>query len=426
VTALATALRDASRIVARVAAGTSLAAESDRFADEGAETPRAALIDLTHGTLRRYGRVQAIVRLLSRREGADPSLQALLWCSLYALESGRYTDYTVVDQAVRACGALERWSAKGYVNAVLRAYLRERVSLEARIQNDAEARYQHPRWWLELVQRAYPEHWQQVLAAGNSHPPMCLRVNRRRIGVEAYAAKLSAAGLAARALGGEALLLDRPVPIERLPGFEEGEVSVQDAAAQRAARCLDLEPAQRVLDACAAPGGKAGHILESADVELTALEADPARCARLERNLARLRLAARVVSADCTRLESWWDGAPFDRILADVPCSASGIVRRHPDIKWLRRSADLAGFAVRQAAILDALWRALRPGGKLLYATCSVFPQENDAVIDAFVARQRAGGARAVRLALPDAAAAQGLPDAERDGFYYALIHKQA
>jgi 16S rRNA (cytosine967-C5)-methyltransferase len=197
---------------------------------------------------------------------------------------------------------------------------------------------------------------------------------------------------------------------------------VQDAGAQRAARCLDLASGQRVLDACAAPGGKSGHILELAQVELTALEADATRCARLERYLVRLGLAARVANADCTRLADWWDGAPFDRIVADVPCSASGIARRHPDIKWLRRAADVAAFAARQAAILDALWQVLRPDGKLLYATCSVFPQENDAVIDAFVAC----APRAVRLPLPDGAAAQGLPDAERDGFYYALIGKQA
>ena len=420
--ALASALRDAAPIVARVAGGASLAAEFEHFADEGAPGTRAALLDLTHGTLRRYGRVQAIVRQLSRRSEGDPLTQALLWCSLYALESGRYADYTVVDQAVRACASLERWSAKGYVNALLRGYLRERASLEARIQADAEARYQHPRWWIELLKTAYPERWQAILDAGNSHPPMCLRVNRRRSSAADYASRLAAQGIAARSLGDEALLLERPAPVERLPGFTAGEVSVQDAGAQRAARCLELAPGQRVLDACAAPGGKAGHILERAEVELTALEADARRCARLERNLARLGLAARVANVDCTRLADWWDGAPFDRVLADVPCSASGIARRRPDIKWLRRSHDLAAFAARQAQILDALWQVLRAGGKLLYATCSVFPQENDAVIDAFVAR----APHAVLLPLADGAAAQGLPDAARDGFYYALIHKQA
>ena len=361
------------------------------------------------------------MKQLSRRGRPDALVEALLWCALYALESGRYAEYTVVDQAVRACALLERWSAKGYVNALLRGLLRERGSLEARIQAEPEARYQHPRWWIELLKHDYPATWEAVLAAGNTHPPMCLRVNRRRSSVLDYLAKLAAQGVAARHLGDEALLLERPVPLERLPGFASGEISVQDAGAQRAARCLDLEPGQRVLDACAAPGGKAGHILETAAVSLTALEAEAERCARLARNLGRLGLAASVVNADCTRLAKWWDGVPFDRVLADVPCSASGIARRHPDIKWLRRAADVAAFAARQGAILDALWQVLRPDGKLLYATCSVFAQENDAVIEAFIAR--APGA--ARRPLADGAAAQGLPDPERDGFYYALIHKQ-
>ena len=413
-------------MVERVAAGMSLAAEFERRAEGGSETPRAALIDLTHGTLRRYGRVQAIVRQLSRRASGDALVEALLWCSLYALESGRYADYTVVDQAVRACGLLERWNAKGYVNAVLRGFLRERGSLEARIQADVEARYQHPRWWIEIVRAAHPADAEAVLAAGNSHPPMCLRVNRRRASVAPYQERLLATGIGSRTLGNEALLLERPVPVERLPGFDSGEVSVQDAGAQRAAYCLDVADGQRVLDACAAPGGKSGHLLECAQLELTALDADAGRCARLERNLARLCLHARVMNADCTRPGDWWDGVPFDRVLADVPCSASGIARRHPDIKWLRRANDVEAFAARQGAILDALWQVLGADGRLLYATCSVFPQENDAVIDAFIARQRSPGARAVRLALPDGGAAQGLPGAERDGFYYALIRKQA
>jgi 16S rRNA (cytosine967-C5)-methyltransferase len=408
-------------MVARVAAGASLAEEFERVAEEGAETPRAALIDLTHGTLRRYGRVQAIVRLLSRRTHGEPLTEALLWCALYALESGRYAEYTVVDQAVRACNTLERWSAKGYVNAVLRGYLRERASLEARIQADPAARYQHPRWWIERVRQSHAG-WENVLAAGNSHPPMCLRVNRRRTTTESYRAELERAGLAARAIGERALLLEQPVPVERLPGFAQGAVSVQDAGAQRAAPCLELAAGQRVLDACAAPGGKSGHILESADVDLTALEPDAKRCVRLEHNLSRLGLGARIVNADCTRLVDWWDGAPFDRVLADVPCSASGVARRHPDIKWLRKSNDIPAFAARQEAMLQALWQVLKPNGKLLYATCSVFASENDAVIDSFVARTQ----HAVRMPLADGAPAQGLPDAERDGFFYALIQKRA
>ena len=420
--ALAGALRDAARMVARVAAGRSLAAEFERVAEDAAETPRGALIDLTHGTLRRYGRVQRIVRELSRLEHSDPLVEALLWCSLYALESGRYAEYTVVDQAVRACALLEKWNAKGYVNAVLRGFLRGRAMLESRIAADEEAHYQHPRWWIDLLRAAYPSGWEQVLAAGNSHPPMALRVNRRRIGLADYEARLVAEGIAARRVAGDALLLERALPAERLPGFAAGEVSVQDAAAQRAAVSLDLVAGQRVLDACAAPGGKSAHILELVDVALTALDADAARAGRIGRNLQRLGLAASVVTADCSQLGQWWDGVPFDRILADVPCSASGVARRHPDMKWLRRAQDVAAFAARQAAILDALWQALGAGGKLLYVTCSVFPQENENVVEAFVAR--AAGAR--RLPLADGRPAQWLPEAGHDGFFHALIEKRA
>jgi len=409
---LAQALRDAARIVARVASGRSLADES----------MSVALLDLTHGTLRRYGRVQAIVEELSRRGRPDALVEALLWCSLYALESSRYAEYTVVDQAVRACTLLERWTAKGYVNGLLRSYLRERSALGSKMRANEEACYQHPRWWIDLVRAAYPERWQDALAAGNNHPPMTLRVNTRRIPVEQYVERLGSAGIAARALGGEALTLEHPVPVDRLPGFAEGEVSVQDAGAQRAARLLDLAPGQRVLDACAAPGGKTAHILERTDVAVTALDIDAARCERIARNLERLGLAASIRSADCTRLDTWWDGVPFERILADVPCSSSGVARRHPDLKWLRRAADLPGFAARQGAILDALWQALATNGKLLYVTCSVFQQENEALVQAFLART----ARARILPLPDGQPQQWLPGAEHDGFYYALIQKQA
>lgn len=416
---LALALRDAARVVARVAQGTSLAEELARAPAED-EAPRAALIDITHGTLRRYGRVQYLAGALSHRPSSDALVEALLWCSLYALESGRYAGYTVVDQAVRACTLLEKWNAKGYVNAVLRGFIRRRAELENGIED--ESRWQHPAWWIEHLRRAYPDKWQATLRAGNLHPPMSVRVNLRRDSVEAYRARLVAEGLAARQVGPQALLLERAVPVARLPGFGAGHVSVQDAGAQSAAPYLDLLAGQRVLDACAAPGGKAGHILELADVALTALDADAVRLERVRDNLARLGASAELQVADCTDLAAWWDGRPFDRVLADVPCSASGIVRRHPDLKWLRRSRDPAAFGARQGTILDALWQVLAPNGKLLYVTCSVFPEENDAVVDGFLARTP--GAR--RLPLPDGAAAQRLPDEERDGFFYALIAKQA
>jgi 16S rRNA (cytosine967-C5)-methyltransferase len=419
--ALAPALAASARIVARVAAGKSLAEELPQ--DAGAvRSERGALIDLTYGTLRRYGRVQAILNALSSRGRAATEVEGLLWCALYALESGRYADYTVVDQTVMACRLLAQWHAKGYVNAVLRAFLRERNSVEARIRGDDEARFQHPRWWLDSLRAAYPAAWQEVVAAGNSTPPMCLRVNTRRISVEAYRARLAAAGLSARPVGREGVLLEQPLAVERLPGFDAGEVSVQDAGAQRAAHCLELAAGQRVLDACAAPGGKAAHILEAADVRLVALDIDASRSVRIGRTFDRLGLSATVAVGDCARPADWWDGVPFDRVLADVPCSASGVVRRHPDLKWLRRAGDVAGFATRQASILDALWQVLAPGGKLLYVTCSVFPGENEDAVSAFLARTP--GAR--RMSAPDDAPAQWLPAPEHDGFFYALIAKQA
>jgi 16S rRNA (cytosine967-C5)-methyltransferase len=417
---LAELLCEATRLVVAVASGRSLSGELERAAEEN-ELPRAALIDLTHGTLRRYGRVQALEQQLEMRGGTDPTVSALLWCTFYALDSGRYAPYTVVDQAVRACALLGRQRAKGFVNAVLRRLLRDRSRIEAAIAADEQARWWHPAWWIEALRRSHPDKWQEVLESGNSRPPMALRVNLRRTSMRQYHARLQAEGLAARPLAEATLVLERPVPVTRLPGFLTGEVSVQDAGAQRAAPYLDLAAGQRVLDACAAPGGKSAHILETAAVSLTALDVDPLRGALMERNFARLGLHAQVKIADCIRLDTWWDGAAFDRILADVPCSSSGVVRRNPDIKWLRRQTDISGFATRQSAILEALWRVLAPGGKLLYVTCSVFAEENEAVIGAFCARTP----QAHRLALPSGAAAQLLPDAEHDGFYFALVTKR-
>jgi 16S rRNA (cytosine967-C5)-methyltransferase len=420
--ALGAVLREAAVLVASVAAGKSLSAELERRASKSSPSFRPALLDLCYGTLRRYGRMQGIVAMLSHRGRPNARVEALLWCAIYALESGRYADYTVVDQAVQACDLVRMSPAKRFVNAVLRAYLRERASIEDRLATNPEARYWYPGWWIDLVRKTYPETWEQLLRWGNSHPPMCLRVNRRRVTADAYANQLADVGIASRPIGGCGLMLNRPVAVEQLPGFADGMVSVQDAGAQLAAGYLDLAPGQRVLDACAAPGGKTAHILETEAVSLTALEVDSGRCRLVERNLARLGLTARVKNADCSMPETWWDGTPFDRVLADVPCSASGVVRRHPDIKWLRRATDIRTFATRQAHILDALWPVLVQGGKLLYVTCSVFPEENEAVLDAFCTRV----SEARRLDLTGRASASLLPGADHDGFYYAILEKRS
>ena len=319
---------------------------------------------------------------------------------------------------MRAVSRLEP-AAKGLANAVLRNYLREADALVARCGSDT-AHYSYPQWWIDRVRAAWPQYWESVLNAGNLHPPMTLRVNRRRLTAEQYLAKLGERGINGELIGAQAILIERPVPIESLPGFGAGEVSVQDAGAQLAAPLLDVRPGMRVLDACAAPGGKAGHILELADCALTALDNDPARLPRISDNLTRLGLSARVVRGDCASPASWSDGVPFERILLDAPCTASGVVKRHPDIKWLRRESDIAALATIQSRMLDALWQQLAPGGKLLYATCSVFPQENAQTIESFLARS--DGAR--RLPLAGLEGGQLLPDARHDGFFYALLEK--
>lgn len=383
---------------------------------------RGAVMDMVYGTLRRYGRGDALVDMLAHRGTPDAAIRALLLCALSAIETGDYAEHVAVDQAVHACIELKKPAARRFVNALLRSFLRQRESLTGRVSVDPVAKSMHPAWWIEILRNAYPQDWESILEAGNRHPPMGLRVNRRRMSAADYLARLEEHGMQARRCGESALLLERPVPVIRLPGFAQGEVSVQDPGAQRAAGFLDLSDGQHVLDACAAPGGKTGHILETAGVELLALDSDPARCERVRQNLSRLGFDARVVAADCARPDGWWDGRQFDRVLADVPCTASGIVRRNPDIKWLRRPGDSARFALGQARMLDALWRVLKPGGKLLYATCSVFPEENAPVVEAFCTREPA----ARRLALPANAPAQMLPNAEHDGFYFALIQKES
>jgi 16S rRNA (cytosine967-C5)-methyltransferase len=410
---LAEDLADASRLIARVAGGESLAALR-------ATVPlRPAVLELVYGTLRDYAVGDLLVEALAHRPPPDALVRALLAVALRALRSGRPA-HAVVSQAVDAAVRLRVTSAKGMVNAVLRSYLRDSAALEARVSQCDEGRYRHPQWWIDRIRADYPGTWERILAAGNAHPPMTLRVNARRTSVADYRAMLAAEGIEARQVGPCAVQLGAPRPVHAVPGFDAGLVSVQDAGAQLAAPLLDVASGQRVLDACAAPGGKSAHLLELAAVDLTAVDADEQRLDRVRATLARLGLTARVTAGDAAEPASWWDGRLFQRILLDAPCTASGVVRRYPDIKWLRRAEDVASFAKSQARLLDALWRLLEPGGKLLYATCSVFHAENGAVVAGFLERQ----ADASRLAAPGLADDQLLPDAEHDGFYYALLQK--
>lgn len=418
---LATALAAAAQVVAAVIGGRNL--DAALAAAKLAGPTRAAAQSLAYGALRRYGRGDFYLAQLVAKPLADPAVRGLLLAALQRIDERPADSHTTVDQAVRAAAGIGGGNFKGLVNGVLRNFLRRRAELEAAAQADDIARLQHPRWWLDQLIAAWPHAWPRVVDAGNAHPPMCLRVNRRHADAAGYVAELAAAGIGARALDDSAVLLDKPVAVERLPGFGSGRVSVQDWGAQHAARLLDAHAGMRVLDACAAPGGKTSHLLEVADVALTALEADAARAVRIDENLARLQLRADIRVADCRAVDVWWDGRPFERILADVPCSASGVAGRHPDSKWLRRPGDIDKFARTQAEILDALWQVLAPGGRMLYCTCSVFPRENSQQAAAFAARHP----DALRLPTggPDPEW-QLLPDAEHDGFYYALLEKAA
>lgn len=412
-TSLAFALQQAALINVAVFAGQSLA---DGLLGRIDPLARPAVQDLVYGSLRQYGRGDFFLsRLLSKPLAAE-EIRALLLVAIYRLETRPDAAHTVVDQAVVAAGVMAEGRFRSLVNAVLRNFLRQQAALNTDLAADELASSQHPDWWLAQLQAAYPGNWRAIVAAGNMPPPMALRVNLRRIGRAEYQQRLSAVDIASTPIDEAGLMLDKPVAVDRLPGFYDGLVSVQDPGAQRTAHLLDPLPGSRVLDACAAPGGKTAHLLERGELDLLALDLKPSRCRRIEENLARLGLQAGVKAADCAKLNLWWDGRPFDAVLADVPCTASGVVRRNPDAKWLRRETDIASFAASQARILDALWQVVRPGGKLLYVTCSVFPAENTEQIGLFLARQ------------PQARRCheeQLLPTAEHDGFFYCLLEKR-
>ena len=385
---------------------------------------------------------------------------ALLWppAQQQARELGQalYAEHTLVDQAVDAARQRAKPSA-AFVNAVLRRFLRERDALVAQALRDPLARFNHPAWWTTRLKADWPAQWQAILDANNLRAPMTLRVNARRSSAAAYAARLVEHGMACKVVGPQAVALAQPCPVTQLPGFAQGDVSVQDAAAQWAAPLLLgvgadtrigssdsdadgssapfttwLAPGARVLDACAAPGGKTAHLLELADLEVLAIDSDAARLPRMHDTLTRLSLAARTLAADAGDPAAWWDGTPFDAILLDAPCSASGIVRRHPDVRWLRRSTDIAALAAIQDRLLEALWPLLKPGGRLLYCTCSVFRAEGQDRIDAFLLRH-ADASVALQppspghlLPLPDNRNVPVGPtaDASADGFFHALLVK--
>jgi 16S rRNA (cytosine967-C5)-methyltransferase len=422
---LAFALLGAATAVVQVQGGMALPAALAGVFANPATTPQArgAIQDVAYRAMRQLGRSDALVAAMAPK-APDPMVGALLAAALPLMQAGDdgpapYEAFTVVDQAVTAAGAHpDTARAKGMVNALLRRFLREREALLAEVLQQPQARWNYPQWWIDAVITAYPQEWEAVLTAGNRAPPLTLRVNTRNGTVEAYLELLAQAGIGARRIGAQAVRLDKPVGVHLIPGFDTGLVSVQDAAAQLAAQLLDVQDGMRVLDACAAPGGKTGHILELAEADVTALDADPQRLSRVRENLERLRLTATLQAAEAQGRD-WWDGKPFDRILADVPCTASGIVRRHPDIRWLRRKGDTLQLATLSAQILDNLWQMLRPNGKLLFVTCSLWPQESEAQAAAFAVRNRA-----TRLDAPGQLLPVGGAEQDHDGLFYALFRK--
>jgi len=422
----------AARAVAAVArGGRSLDDALARDFAGLAAADRGLVAQLAYGTLRAYPRLDRWVDLLLARPlpARDLEVHDLLAVGIYQLEDTRVPDHAAVAASVEAVRQLGRHQYAGLVNACLRRWLRERDALKARVARDPEVIHAHPRWWLDALATDWPKDWEAVVAAANQQAPMWVRVNRQRGSRDAWLERLEAAGGGATAWepAPQALCLAAPLDVGALPGFADGEVSVQDAAAQLAAGLLEPAAGMRVLDACAAPGGKTGHLLEQCpDIELTALDVAPARLDRIRENLARLRLEAKVLAGDARDPPAWWDGRPYDRILLDAPCTGSGVVRRHPDIKLLRRPEDVAAMAMLQQALLESLWPLLAPGGRLLYATCSVFRAENSARVTDFLARHP--DARAVDFGEPAWGRRAGpgrqilTGEAGLDGFYYACL----
>lgn len=408
--------------VKQVLGGRSLSAVMPETRSKlAADTPAGLVQELVYGTLRFHGHLRAWVRLLAHKPLSSSSIEALTEVALYQLFHIQTPAHIVVDNAVRAAAAIHP-ATRSLVNALLRNALRRQQEIKTALRADAEARYSYPQWWIDKIEAQYTSAAEAILLAGNERPPMTLRVNLQRQTLAGYAERLAALDLEAQLFPPAALRLARPVDVRQLPGFAEGDVSVQDLGAQWAAPLLDLKAGQTVLDACSAPGGKAGHLLESADIALTAWDKDPVRLEAVAVNLQRLNVSAHIQACDAAQPPTPHNTMMFDRILADVPCTGSGVVRRHPDIKWLRKSHDIAGFVAQQSAILQACWNRLKIGGKLLYVTCSVFQEENQDQMAAFC--QSHTDARVLPLTGFPGTQGQLVPNADHDGFYYALLER--
>lgn len=426
----------AAQLVHGVLAGTASLAEGMDTARSDLSARDAALVQaLVYGTLRTAPRLQCYLEHLLDRplRGRDRIVGAVIMLGCHQLDETRVPPHAAVSESVAAVRRLRRPRAAGLVNAVLRRFQREREALLQACEKTEPGHWLHPQWWIDAFRADWPEDWQAILTAGNAHPPMSLRVNLRRGSRDAYLERLASAGITARpGHAPAAVILDAPRAVEELPGFGAGDCSVQDEAAQWAAELLAPRDGERILDACAAPGGKTAQLLEmAAPRELLALDVDSGRNERVRENLERAGASARarVVTGDLLQAGEWWDGTPFDRILLDAPCSASGVIRRHPDIKLLRGAADVSERARLQRRMLESAWELLAPGGRLVYVTCSVFRAENEEVVSGFLAAR--GDARERESVIPAARpceiGVQRLPGtAEGDGFYYACLERSA
>lgn len=418
----------ASEIILDVTSGRSLSDCLDKVLPAIKENRDRAFVQaICYGVCRFYTRLDVVLShlLKSPMREKDSDVHALLLVGLYQIMEMRIPDYAAVAETVNATEKLKKSWARGLVNAILREYLRKREEMDEEIQADEEALYAHPEWWIDAIRESWPSEWQAILQANNMHPPFALRVNQQKISREKYLEKLQAEMIPETANG---IILVEPIATEKLPGFSAGEISVQDGAAQLAAELLQLESGQHVLDACAAPGGKLTHMLEIVtDLSVTAVEKEKSRLSSIKENLARLHMQATCIHADVNDVNAWWDGKLFDRILLDAPCSASGVLRRHPDIKLLRYPSDIPAFVQEQKKLLKSLWPLLKPGGLLLYATCSIFPEENTEVLEDFLASHN--DAKEEKITIPVGIACsvgrQILTGMQQmDGFYYALIKK--
>ncbi|WLG45066.1 16S rRNA (cytosine(967)-C(5))-methyltransferase RsmB [Pseudomonas sp. FP1740] len=428
---LAAAKALAAVLNGKASLNSSLPTQMDKVEDRD----RGFTQDLAFGTARWQPRLSALAAKLLQKpfKAADADVEALLLVGLYQLLYTRVPAHAAIGETVGCADKLKKPWAKALLNAVLRRAQRESEALLAELEHDPVVRTAHPRWLQKSLKAFWPEQWEAICAANNAHPPMILRVNRRHHTRDAYLGLLSDAGVAAKpcVYSRDGIILDAAADVRSLPGFAEGWISVQDEAAQLAADLLDLAPGQRVLDACCAPGGKTCHILEAEPklAGVVAVDLEAKRLVRVRENLARLGLSAELIAADGRDTATWWDGKPFQRILLDAPCSATGVIRRHPDIKLTRQPDDIAALAVLQGELLDAMWITLEVGGILLYATCSTLPTENTEVIEAFLARTP--GARELDLAttagIKQPHGRQLLAqEGGHDGFYYAKLIKIA